>query len=103
MNTTQTIAPAVQIGTCVSCKTVYRVEAIGCIVLTDLGGETPGYCGCRKAQGYTDTAVNYGKPVEVIYAPEVTCGGRCYTAKSSTCKCSCKGEGHGLAHNHGKG
>lgn len=97
-----TTATDIQIGTCCVCKTVYRVESVNGRIVTDLGGETPGYCGCRKAQGLTDTAVNFGKPVEVIYAPEVSCGGRCYTAKSSTCKCSCKGEGHGIAHSHGE-
>jgi len=99
---TDTIAPAVQIGTCFACKTVYRVESVNGRIITDLGGETLGYCGCRKAQGFTDSAVNFGKVVEVIYAEDVTCGARCSTAKSATCKCSCKGEGHGQAHNHGK-
>lgn len=91
-------ATDLQIGSCVACKTVYRVESVNGRFVTDLGGETRGYCGCRKAQGFTDTAVNFGKVVEVIYAENVTCGSRCYSAKSATCKCSCSGEGHGKAH-----
>lgn len=89
---------AVQIGTCVACKTTYRAEVIDGRIVTNLGGETAGYCGCRKAQGLTDTFVKFGKTVEAIYAAEVACGAKCFSAKSASCKCSCKGEGHGKAH-----
>lgn len=97
---TATIAPAFQIGSCVFCKTTYRVESVDGRYITDLGGETLGYCGCRKAQGFTDSAVKFGKVVEVVFAEEVACGGRCYSAKSTTCKCSCGGENHGAAFAH---
>lgn len=98
---TATIAPAIQIGTCTACSTTYRVEVIEGHVITELGGETLGYCGCRAAQGQADSYVKFGKSVEVIFAAEVVCGARCYSAKSSACKCSCSGEGHGLAHKVG--
>lgn len=98
---TATTTPDIRIGACVACKTVYRVQVDtrdGITYWPSIGGETGGYCGCRAHLGFPDTRVKYGQPVEVTYAPEVTCGARCYTAKSSTCTCSCRGGQHGLAH-----
>lgn len=51
--------------------------------------------------GHEKTSVKFAA-VKVAYKPEVTCGGSCWTAKSSKCTCSCRGKNHGGAHTIGR-
>lgn len=120
--------PAVFIGRCIDCKRPFRVEipaeiadrfgarlknAIGAAL--PAAGISPPSCDCRAGVRCTESPLGlpecgdshcdgHGRTyvkfaiVKTTYKPEETCGGSCWTAKSTNCTCSCRGKNHGGAH-----
>jgi hypothetical protein len=98
--------PAVFIGRCASCRQPFRVE-IPAEIADRFGPRLPNCIGAvLPAAGITPPSCDCGGSVKfaivkTTYKAEEACGGRCWSAKSTTCSCSCRGRNHGGAHGTG--
>ena len=77
------------IAKCNRCKSIFRMTAAQRTALRDELRTCGDYCPTCKTQPVTHSVI-VGRVVDTI-----TCGGRCTSAKSGSCDCSCGGENHG--------